>query len=124
MSSVQDLDRSWQGLGTVDASATSDCSFNPLTYKLDVVDDTHLDLEASSQQEGASESRRESVCTLVGGEVEEDMTDMNSLTGMLRFVNQTLAMQEDPSLWSSTGQAEAGPAPAQQVRATPLSPGR
>lgn len=108
MSSLQDLDRSWQGLGSADASATSDCSFNPLTYKLDVVDDAHLD------PEGASESRRESVCTLVGGEVEEDMTDVNSLTGMLRFVNQTLAMQEDPSLWSS--------APSQQVRATPLFP--
>lgn len=112
-SSLQDaLDQQgWQGLSAVDTTATSDGSFNPLTYKVDV------DLEASPQPGGASELRRESSCTLVGEEEEE--LDMNSLTGMLRFVNQTLAMQEDPSLWSSSGQAETGHPLPLQVAATP-----
>lgn len=118
-SSLQDaVDRQgWQGLSTVDTTATSDGSFNPLTYKVDMADDTNIDLEASPQQGGASELRRESACTLVGEEEEE--MDMNSLTGMLRFVNQTLAMQEDASLWSSSGQAETGHPLPLQVAATP-----
>ncbi|KAF3858777.1 hypothetical protein F7725_011978 [Dissostichus mawsoni] len=67
------------------------------------------DTEAPSMQLGddeeqISESRRESVNTLVGEEVEGDMS---SLTGMLRFVNKTLAMQEDASLWSSTGPSQS-----------------
>lgn len=102
----------------MDTTATSDGSFNPLTYKVDMADGTNVDLEASPQQGGASEFRRESACTLVGEEEEE--MEMNSLTGMLRFVNQTLAMQEDPSLWSSSRQAEAGHPLPLQVAATPL----
>lgn len=117
LSSLQDLvDYSRQGLSAVDATATSDCSFNPLTYKVDTADNTFLDMEASANQEGASESRRESVCTLVGEKEEE----MNTLTGMLKFVNQTLAMQEDPFIWSSSGQSETGPTLPRQVTAKPL----
>ena len=100
----------WQGLSTVDATATSDLSFNPLTYMVDKPDDGSTEVEAASLEEGDSErsgeSRRESVCTLVGEEEEDEEdeeVDMSSLTGMLRFVNQTLAKQEDPSLWNSSG---------------------
>ncbi len=86
----------------MEATAASDLSFNPLTYMVDKQDDRNPDTGGTSMQEEedeqASESRRESVCTLVG---EEEEVDMNSLTGMLRFVNKTLAIQEDPSLWSS-----------------------
>lgn len=112
-SSLQDSvhQQDWLGLSAVDATLTSDSSFNPLTYKMDMADDTNLDLEASSQQGGASESKREV------GEKEEEM-DMTSLTGMLRFVNQTLAMQEDPSLWSASGQAETGHTLPLQVTAS------
>lgn len=95
------VDHSWQGLSGVEATAASDLSFNPLTYMVDKQDDGNPN---TSMQEGddewMSESRRESVRTLVG---EEQEMDMSSLTGMLKFVNQTLAMQEDPSLWSSMG---------------------
>lgn len=119
LSFLQDLvDQSRQGLSAVDSTATSDCSFNPLTYKVDTAEGTTLDLEASAHQEGVRESRRESVCTLVGEKEEE--TDKNTLTGMLRFVNQTLAMQEDPSLWSSSGQSETGSTLPPQVTAKPL----
>uniref|UniRef100_A0A3B1JAK3 Coiled-coil domain containing 18 n=1 Tax=Astyanax mexicanus TaxID=7994 RepID=A0A3B1JAK3_ASTMX len=59
----------WQGLSNPDLSATSDTTFNPLTYMLD------------------------------GGEAEEP--DMETLSGMLKFVNQTLALQEQHSLSSS-----------------------
>lgn len=110
------VDHSWQGLNTTEATVTSDLSFNPLTYMADKRDDGHM--EATSMQEGdeeqTSESRRESVCTLVGQQ--EEQLDMSSLTGMLRFVNQTLAMQEDPSLWSSTGLSQT-----LQVTTPPLS---
>ncbi|XP_044076253.1 coiled-coil domain-containing protein 18 isoform X2 [Siniperca chuatsi] len=103
------VDHSWQGLSAMEATATSDLSFNPLTYMAHKQDDRNLDMEASSMQEGddeqTSESRMESVCTPVGQEVD---VDMSSLTGMLRFVNQTLAMQEDPSLWRSTVLSETG----------------
>lgn len=120
------VDHSWQGLSAVEATATSDHSFNPLTYMVDEQDDRNLNTEATSMQEGAdeqtSESRRDSVCTLVGQEEEEEeVVDMSTLTGMLRFVNQTLAMQEDPSLWSSTGQSETGRSLPLQVTTPPLS---
>ncbi|XP_034411805.1 coiled-coil domain-containing protein 18 isoform X2 [Cyclopterus lumpus] len=102
-------DHSWQGLSNMEATATSDLSFNPLTYRVDKPDDINLSMEDSSVQqrddEHTSESKRESVCTLVG---QEEDVDMSSLTGMLKFVNQTLAMQEDPSLWSSTGLSQTG----------------
>lgn len=106
----------------MEATATSDHSFNPLTYMVDEQDDRNLNMEATSTQEGADEqtceSRRESVCTLVG---QEEEVDMSTLTGMLRFVNQTLAMQEDPSLWSSTGRSETGRSVPLQVTTPPLS---
>lgn len=102
---------------------TSDLSFNPLTYMVDRRDDVNLNTDATSVQERddeqTSESRRESVCTLVGQEEEEE--DMSSLTGMLRFVNQTLAMQEDPSLWSSTGLSQTGRMLTLQVTTPHLS---
>ncbi|CAN9503205.1 unnamed protein product [Ophioblennius macclurei] len=81
---------SWQGFNATDATAASDLSFNPLTYRAD----GSLSLEGEDQP--VSESRRESTSTLVAL---EDEQDLSSLTGMLRFVNQTLAMQEDPSPW-------------------------
>lgn len=89
---------------------------------MDEQDDRKLNMEATWLQEGEgeqeTESRRESVSTLVG---QEEEVDMNSLTGMLRFVNQTLAMQEDPSLWSSTGIPETRHSPTLLVKATTLS---
>lgn len=95
------VDHSWQGLSAVDATAASDLSFNPLTYMVDKQDDGNPNTLAQEEDdEWMSESSRASVRTLVG---EEQEMDMSSLTGMLRFVNQTLAMQEDPSLWSSMG---------------------
>ncbi|XP_058484472.1 coiled-coil domain-containing protein 18 isoform X2 [Solea solea] len=104
------VNHSWQGLSFVEATAPSDLSFNPLTYMVDKQEDGTPKMEATSLLEEGSEqlgeSRRESVCTLVGEveEVEEvEEVDVTSLTGMLRFVNQTLAMQDDPSLWTSTG---------------------
>lgn len=107
MSSFRDaVDQSWQGLSAMEATGTSNHSFNPLTYMADEQDEGNLNREPSMQEragERTSESRRESVSTLVGEE-EEKVDDMSTLTGMLRFVNQTLAMQEDPSLWSTTGQ--------------------
>lgn len=102
---------------------TSDHSFNPLTYMVDEEDDKNRKTDTTSKQERASDqtsgSGRESVCTLVGG-VEEEV-DMSTLTGMLRFVNQTLAMQEDLSLWSSTGRSETGSSLPLQVTILPQS---
>ncbi|XP_062284878.1 coiled-coil domain-containing protein 18 isoform X1 [Scomber scombrus] len=101
---------SWQGLSSTDVTVTSDLSFNPLTYMVDRQEDRNLDRDATLMQERddeqMSESRRESVCILVGQE--EEGMDMSSLTGMLRFVNQTLAMQEDLSSWSSAGLSQSG----------------
>lgn len=117
------VEHSWQGLSAVEATATSDLSFNPLTYMVDKQGDGSLNMEATSMQEGdderTSESRRESVCTLVGQEEGVEEVDMSSLTGMLRFVNQTLAMQEDPSLWSSTGISQTGRSLTLQVTTPP-----
>lgn len=99
-----EVDHSWQGLSVTETTASPDHSFNPLTYMVDRQDDGSSRMEATSIHKGddeqLSESRRESVSTVVG---EEQEVDMGSLTGMLKFVTQTLAMQEDPSLWSSTG---------------------
>lgn len=95
----------------MEVTASSDLSFNPLTYMVDRQEDRNLSRDATLMQEGddeqGSETRRDSVCTLVGQE-EEEQVDMSSLTGMLRFVNQTLAMQDDLSLWSSTGLSQSG----------------
>uniref|UniRef100_A0A665UH12 Coiled-coil domain containing 18 n=1 Tax=Echeneis naucrates TaxID=173247 RepID=A0A665UH12_ECHNA len=97
-----EVDHSWQGLSAMEATASCDLSFNPLTYMVDKQDDRNPKMEATLIQEGEneqlSELRRESVCTLVDGGEE---AHMSSLTGMLRFVNQTLAMQEDTSPWSA-----------------------
>lgn len=116
------VEHSWQGLSGVEATTTSNLSFNPLTYMVNEQDNGKLNMEATLMQEGEgeqeTESRRESVSTLVG---QEEEVDMNSLTGMLRFVNQTLAMQEDSSLWSSTGIPETRRSPTLQVKATTLS---
>lgn len=96
-------DHSWQGLSATDATMRSDVSFNPLTYMVDEDSDRNLEVGVRLMERGedelVSDSRRESVCTLVGQEGDQDLS---SLTGMLRFVNQTLAMQEDPSSWIST----------------------
>ena len=106
---------------------TSDHSFNPLTYMVDEDDDKNHKTDTTSKPERASEqtsgSGRESVCTLVGGEEEEngEEGDVSTLTGMLRFVNQTLAMQEDLSLWSSTGRSETGSSLPLQVTTLPQS---
>lgn len=95
----------------MEVTASSDLSFNPLTYMVDRQEDRNLSRDATLMQEGddeqGSETRGDSVCTLVGQE-EEEQVDMSSLTGMLRFVNQTLAMQDDLSLWSSTGLSQSG----------------
>lgn len=105
------VDHSWQGLSGMEVTASSDLSFNPLTYMVDRQEDRNLSRDATLMQEGddeqGSETRGDSVCTLVGQE-EEEQVDMSSLTGMLRFVNQTLAMQDDLSLWSSTGLSQSG----------------
>lgn len=93
-------ERSWQGLGALEASDASDLSFNPLTYMPD-----GNPRAAEGVQEQGSESRRESVSTLVG---QDEVEDMSTLTGLLRFVNQTLAKQDDPALWSSAGLEESG----------------
>lgn len=112
------VDHSWQGLSGMEVTATSDLSFNPLTYMVDRQEDRNLNTQEGADEQ-TSESRRESVCTLVG---QEEEVDTSSLTGMLRFVNQTLAMQEDFSLWSSTGLSQSGHSLAIQVT-TPLDRG-
>ncbi|XP_008431594.1 coiled-coil domain-containing protein 18 [Poecilia reticulata] len=95
-------DQSWRGLSATEASATSDASFDPLTYMGDKPNDADVCAEAPAGRQGddqpLTESRRESEGTLVGED--EGEMGMSSLTGMLRFVNQTLAMQQDPSPWS------------------------
>lgn len=116
------VDHSWQGLSAIDATAATDLSFNPLTYMVDKEEGRNRNTEVTSMQEvddeQASELRRESV----GQEEEEEKeVNMSSLTGMLRFVNQTLAKQEDPSLWSSMGLSEAGHSLTLQVTTTALS---
>ncbi|KAJ8011364.1 hypothetical protein DPEC_G00057380 [Dallia pectoralis] len=85
-------DLSWQGLSRLDATS-SDLSFNPLTY---MVDDKGV-VEERNGTGGES---------LLGRQTQEEV-DMSSLTGMLRFVNQTLALQDDPSLWGSSGLPES-----------------
>ncbi|XP_061588611.1 coiled-coil domain-containing protein 18 isoform X2 [Cololabis saira] len=98
----ESVDRSWQGLGATDASVVSDVSFNPLTYVVDKQGDPDTEARSSlhGREEPHSESRRRASTGTVGGQ--EDETDLSSLTEMLRFVNQTLARQEDPSVWTST----------------------
>lgn len=121
LSSLQDLvDPSGQSFSAVDATATSDCSFNPLTYKVDTAGDATLDPEASKNEEGATEWSRESVCTTPISEKQREEMEVDTLTGTLRFVKQTLAMQDDPFLWGSSGQSETGRRLPPQVTAEPL----
>lgn len=98
----REMDQSWQGLSATETTASPDRSFNPLTYMVDRQDDGDPTMEATSVHEGNTEQPSESrrADAVVG---EEQEVDMDPLTGMLRFVNQTLAMQENTSLWSSTG---------------------
>ncbi|XP_054625230.1 coiled-coil domain-containing protein 18 isoform X1 [Dunckerocampus dactyliophorus] len=82
-------DHSWQGLGSTEPASSCELSFDPLTY---LVEDTST--EHTMIQEG-----------------DNDVTPdehMSSLTGMLMFVKQTLANQEDPSLWSSDTSSQSG----------------
>ncbi|XP_037537935.1 coiled-coil domain-containing protein 18 [Nematolebias whitei] len=94
------VDHSWQGLSAAETTLLSDLSFNPLTYMVDKQDNTESSMEAVLVQEA---ERREPVSATMG---QEEDVDVTSLTGMLKFVNQTLAMQEDPSVWSSTEQGQ------------------
>lgn len=100
------VDRSWQGFNSTEVAATSDLSFNPLTYMMDKQEDGTVD--STLMQEADDEPRREPVCTLVGQSGEEERVDTGSLTGMLRFVNQTLAMQDDLSSWASASFSQSG----------------
>lgn len=97
------MDHSWQGLSATETSMVSDLSFNPLTYMVDKQNEAELRMEALTVQEAGEKQQREtrtgSVSAVVGQQEDSDLT---SLAGMLKFVNQTLAMQEDPSVWSST----------------------
>lgn len=97
------VDHSWQGLTSADASQTSDLSFNPLTYMVENQDETKYNttLRLERDEEQGCDSRRELMGTLVAPDKDEAMDNVSTLTGMLRFVNQTLAMQDDLSLWSS-----------------------
>lgn len=104
-SSLETEEQSWQGLRPLETTATSDLSFDPLTYMVDR-DGSSTQMEV--EEDLGSEWRRLSMCTLVPEE-EEGEEMMSSLTGMLRFVNQTLAMQDDPSVCSCTGPPEPRP---------------
>ncbi|XP_028974833.2 coiled-coil domain-containing protein 18 isoform X1 [Esox lucius] len=85
-------DLSWQGLSRLEATSTSDLSFNPLTYMVE-------------DKEGGEERDHPARESLLGWPTQEEV-DTSSLTGMLRFVNQTLALQDDPSLWVSARLSE------------------
>ena len=104
------VDQSWQGLSSLEPDTTgttttptsaSDLSFNPLTYMLDQAggEDEEEEEEDGGRGGGAKPSGEwdEGPAGRSGG-------PLGSLSGMLRFVNQTLAMQEDTSLWDA-GQA-------------------
>lgn len=97
------VEQSWQGLSALETSAASDLSFNPLTYMAEGNPGAGEEVQGQS-----SESRRDSESTLVGQEGVEEVEDMSTLTGILRFVNQTLAKQDNPSVWSSNGLEESG----------------
>lgn len=107
VSASSPVEQSWQGPRALEASAASDLSFNPLTYMAG-----ENPLVAEGAREQASESRRESVSTLVG---QEELEDMSTLSGILRFVNQTLAKQDNPSMWCSSGLEVSGDGPRLQV---------
>ncbi|KAJ3595534.1 hypothetical protein NHX12_004837 [Muraenolepis orangiensis] len=103
------VDQSWQGLSSLESNTSTtnntatDLSFNPLTYMLDKAEgpEDDEDEDGRPMREGAEKEGRESVCR-EEEQVEESEAHLGSLSGMLRFVNQTLAMQEDTSLWDTT----------------------
>lgn len=86
-------DQSWHGLSRLEATSATDLSFNPLTYMVDKL----------VEREGDRDPEKE----YLHRQSHEEEMDMSSLTGMLKFVNQTLALQEDPSLWGNTGLSES-----------------
>ncbi|XP_019733265.1 coiled-coil domain-containing protein 18 [Hippocampus comes] len=79
------VDRSWQALSSTEPPSSCDLSFDPLTY---MPEDTSASSEQTITEEGEDER----------GGVDTPDEHMSSLKGMLRFVNQTLANQEDPSV--------------------------
>ncbi|XP_061150911.1 coiled-coil domain-containing protein 18 [Syngnathus typhle] len=95
-SNSDSVDHSWQGLSSTEPPSSCELSFDPLTY---VTGDTSSSSEPTITEEGDNER--------VGASSPNE--HMNSLKGMLRFVNQTLANQDDPSLWSSEGSSQSGP---------------
>lgn len=74
------VDLSWQAPSPSDSTPPSESSFNPLTYM--------------PVRGGGGEDER---LTASRGESESSMEDLGSLSGMLRFVAQTLARQDDPA---------------------------
>lgn len=109
------VSHSWKDLSAVDTSGT----FDPLTYMLDAREDAnrsmHLAPEGDDGRTG--ESRRECVSTVLVGDDDEE--DMDSLTGMLRFIHQALAKQDDSSLWSSAVFSQTGRRASLQVTGHP-----
>ncbi|XP_061654684.1 coiled-coil domain-containing protein 18 isoform X2 [Phyllopteryx taeniolatus] len=89
------IDPSWQGLSSTEPSSSCEISFDPLTY---MVGETISSTEGTMMEEEDGER--------VGPDTPGNHT--SSLAGMLRFVNQTLANQKDPSLWSSPGSSQSG----------------
>nr|XP_057923330.1 coiled-coil domain-containing protein 18-like isoform X1 [Doryrhamphus excisus] len=83
------IDHSWHGLSSTEPASSCERSFDPLTY---MVADTSTELTMIQE----------------GGHDVTPGADASSLTGMLRFVKQTLANQEDPSLWSSEASSQSG----------------
>ncbi|XP_061775837.1 coiled-coil domain-containing protein 18 isoform X2 [Nerophis ophidion] len=76
------IDPSLQSSGSTEPRSSSEVSFDPLTYNGDKISANH-----TLEQEG-----------------NQDLTPVDpqsSLTETMRFVQQTLAYQEDQSLWSS-----------------------
>ncbi|XP_061550593.1 coiled-coil domain-containing protein 18 isoform X1 [Phycodurus eques] len=89
------IDPSWQGLSSTEPSSSCEISFDPLTY---MGGETISSTERTMMEEEDDER--------VGPDTPGNHT--SSLAGMLRFVNQTLANQKDPSLWSSPGSSQSG----------------
>ncbi|XP_061797230.2 coiled-coil domain-containing protein 18 [Nerophis lumbriciformis] len=76
------IDHSWQSFGSTEPRSSSEFSFDPLTYKGDKISANH-----TLEQEG-----------------NQDFTPVDPQSSLMetkRFVQQTLAYQEDQSLWSS-----------------------
>ncbi|XP_077393979.1 coiled-coil domain-containing protein 18 [Festucalex cinctus] len=89
------VDHSWQGLSSAEPASSCELSFDPLTY---MVGDSSSSNDRTIVEEGEDEQ--------VGSDTPAE--HVSSLKGMLQFVNQTLANQEDSSLWSSSGSSQSG----------------